>query len=115
MGTKPGLVDTWARYCVPAGLLPLKEKVKPSVRGAEKGWTGKEGGAAKVKVEPKAAGYGKDGGGRPQGHHEVTHPGQRTARSTEKDEKGKKTEESVAETVYSDAERTTVLDGIFGK
>lgn len=64
------------------------------------------------KKDHKAAGYGKDGAGRPQGHHEVTHPGQRVARSTEKDEK--KADESVAETVYTDAERKTLLDGIFG-
>lgn len=66
------------------------------------------------KVEPKAAGYGKDGAGRPQNHHEVTHPGQRVARHSEKDE-GSKTDEAIAETVYTEAERTSVLDGIFGK
>ena len=64
------------------------------------------------KKDLKAAGYGKAGAGRPQGHHEVTHPCQRVARSTEKGEE--KADEAVAETVYTDAERKTLLDGIFG-
>jgi hypothetical protein len=59
------------------------------------------------KVKPKAAGYGEEGAGRPQGHHEVTHPGQRIPRSTEKDVKE-------AETVYTDAERSAMLDKVFG-
>lgn len=50
-----------------------------------------------------AAGYGKDGAGRPQGHHEVTHPGQVTKRTNE-----------AMETVYTDAERSKVLDEVFG-
>lgn len=60
----------------------------------------------------KAAGWGKDGAGRPQGHHEVTHPGQRIQRSTEKG----KADESVQEqaTVYTDAERAAMLDKVFG-
>ena len=53
----------------------------------------------------KAAGYGKHGAGRGQAHHEVTHPGQRVTRSTEKD---------VAEAVLSDDERNAILDGVFG-
>jgi hypothetical protein len=76
------------------------------------GKTGSEADFPGEKKEAKAAGYGKDGAGRPQGHHEVTHPGQRVARSTEKGEE--KADEAVAETVYTDAERKTLLDGIFG-
>ena len=74
------------------------------------GKTGSEADFPGEKKDLKAAGYGKDGAGRKQGHHEVTHPCQRVARSTEKDEKN----EAVAETVYTDAERKTLLDGIFG-
>jgi len=76
------------------------------------GKTGSEADFPGEKKDLKAAGYGKDGAGRKQGHHEVTHPCQRIARSTEKD--GKKADEAVAETVYTDAERKTLLDGIFG-
>lgn len=61
------------------------------------------------KKEAKAAGYGAKGAGRGQAHHEITHPGQRIARSTEKDVK-----EEVAETVYTDDERKAMLDGVFG-
>lgn len=64
------------------------------------------------KKDHKAAGWGKEGAGRPQGHHEVTKNNQRMPRSTEKGEEGVK--EEVAETVYTDAERTALLDGIFG-
>jgi hypothetical protein len=55
----------------------------------------------------KAAGYGKKGAGRGQCHHEITHPGQRTPRSTEKNE-------GVTETVTTEAERASLLDGVFG-
>jgi hypothetical protein len=49
------------------------------------------------------AGYGKDGAGRPQGHHEITNPGKLTTpRSTE-----------LKEAVLSDEERTKLLDQVF--
>lgn len=71
--------------------------------------TGSEQDFPGEKKDPKAAGYGADGAGRPQRHHEVTHPGQRIPRSTEKDVK-----EEEAQTVYTDAERADMLDKVFG-
>lgn len=58
----------------------------------------------------KAAGYGKDGAGREQKHREVTNPRQTTAKKSDEKEP-----EKTEETVFTDAERTRILDEVFNR